>query len=118
MQSFLVKRSAFSFYGYGDAIAEKDFIGNDFSLEVTDETAVFCLKLSALEDAKVIKERLKDFDTLVFDEAFVVNKLQKILPELSGIRYYKLKITGYLDLSVPVTKIMVQQSKIVLHHYA
>lgn len=92
MSDQLLKRSKFYFCAFGDAISEKDFMAKDFVVSFEDSKALFSMKLAKELDYLFFEPNKQLFDTLVFEDAFLVRKMLLFLKVNTAVQFFKLEV--------------------------
>ena len=91
MTEKLIKKSKFSFYAFGDSVSENDFIGENFTVRVESNTVFFCLKLSKDLDYISFEKCKGVFDTFVFEESYVCNKIKLFLAKHKHFKSFRFR---------------------------
>lgn len=113
----LIKRSKFNFYAFGDTISEKDFVAHNFVVSKEKNYLVFSLTIKEALDAAFLKNETNCFDTFVFDEPFVRNKLVSFIESTSGSNAFKLLIHGKDVYEYKLTRIKIGIKSVVFQSF-
>ncbi|WP_152287350.1 hypothetical protein [Flavicella marina] len=117
MSSFLIKRSRFAFYAFGDSVSEKDFEASEFQVLLSENKVVFEFKLHKKLDYFFFYDEKKYYDTYVFEESFVMKKIISVLEKVPEVEYYKLRIIDTTVFESNLTTIKVQSNAIVFQAF-
>lgn len=90
MEEQLIKRSRFSFFAFGDEISERDFYGKNFVCISKNDKTYLHFELSKGLDSHLFEQDLEKYDTFVFDESFVVNKIITVFE--NGLKSQKIQL--------------------------
>jgi hypothetical protein len=117
MSDQLIKRSKLSFYAFGDLISEKDFIANNFSIFYDDRTACFSFRLLKELDYSFFEKNCNQYDTFVFEELYIINKISSFLKVNTQFQFFKLRIETDTLIELKLTNIKVQSSAIIFQSF-
>lgn len=118
MSDYLIKRSSFTFFAFGDSVSEKDFEGKEFKAYVSENKVVFQLKLQKKLDYYFFYDEKKYYDTYVFDESFVIKKVIDFLEDSKEYDQYCFRILDRdSEVNLNLTTIKVQTNAIVFQAF-
>lgn len=117
MNEYLIKRSSFSLYAFGDSVSEKDFRAKNFIITVNNGKVYFSLELLKELDYSLFESNNNYFDTFVFEDRFVIRKLITFLKSSNSFTSFVLRIKKEDCLQVNLTNIKVQQNAIIFQSF-
>lgn len=111
-----LRASKFFVVFFGDNVSEKEFYAKDFSVEKTGfDTAIFSFQLMKLLDHSLFKNFQSEFDTLVIEDKFLINKLKLFLVENPEIKFFKISFSGKNKKTERIQKIKFNSNQVLFH---
>jgi len=113
----LIKRSKFSFYGFGDTVSETDFQGNNFMVSYDEYTACFSMMLLKSLDYSSFKIMNAQYDSFIFDEPYIINKIVLFLKENTEIKFFKFRIDTEVVFEMRLTNIKIKSKSVIFQSF-
>lgn len=117
MSDQLIKRSKFSFYAFGDAVSEKDFIANNFVVSHNEDTVYFSFSLLKELDYSFFEKESKQYDTFVFEEPYLINKIVSFLKQNAQFQFFKFRIEADATFELKLTNIKIQSKAVIFQSF-
>tara|TARA_B100000809_G_scaffold49621_1_gene44593 strand:+ start:18665 stop:19021 length:357 start_codon:yes stop_codon:yes gene_type:complete len=117
MSDQLRKRSKFSFYAFGDAVSEKDFMANNFMVSYNNATTCFSFKLSKDLDYSFFEKESEQYDTFVFEDFYVIDKIVSSLKMNMRHQVFTLRIQAATVFELKLTNIKVQSKAVIFQSF-
>lgn len=110
-----LKVSKFFMIFYGDSISEKEYYGKKCSVTFESKDCVFEFELMKGLDYDNFEANRRVFDTLVFEDVFLKNKLISFLKENQQLQFFKFRVKGKIEFQTRVSKISFKEKSVVFY---